>query len=86
MAAHEEEPAESELVFSHNALLKLILTHAHSQLLVETTSTEPVEMLQEEKEREAEKLMVVFGRLEKTGVFSNPIREWQHLGRFEEIK
>lgn len=86
VAAHEEEPAESELVFSHNALLKLILTHAHSQLLVETTSTEPVEMLQEEKEREAEKLMVVFGRLEKTGVFSNPIREWQHLGRFEEIK
>lgn len=81
---NDEEPAESELVFSHNALLKLILTHAHSQLLVEL-APEPVEMLEEEKEREAEKLMVVFGRLEKTGVFSNPIREWQHQGRFEEI-
>lgn len=41
-----------------------------------------------EKEIEAEKLFVIFDRMEKTGVFQNfknPIREWQQLGKFENL-
>lgn len=47
------------------------------------------EMTEEEKELEAEKLFVVFERMEKLGTFGkfkNPIRQWQQEGKFEEIK
>lgn len=74
---------ELDLVFSLNQSFKLLLSQAQSQLLVETQNLSPPEMLYEEKEREAEKLMVLFDRLEKTGVFSNPMREWQQLGKLE---
>jgi hypothetical protein len=47
-----------------------------------------IQMTQEEKEQEAEKLFVIFERMEKTGVFqdfANPIKEWQQLGKFESL-
>ncbi|KAK6502873.1 hypothetical protein TWF481_007913 [Arthrobotrys musiformis] len=45
-------------------------------------------MTDEEKEREAEKLFVLFERLNKTGVINveNPVRTAMQEGRFEEIK
>ncbi|EPS43936.1 hypothetical protein H072_2159 [Dactylellina haptotyla CBS 200.50] len=45
------------------------------------------EMTEEEKEREAEKLFVLFERLNKTGVINveNPVRTAMQEGRFEEI-
>lgn len=42
----------------------------------------------EEKELEAEKLYVIFDRMEKSKAFdnfTNPVREWQHLGKFEDL-
>ncbi|KAK6521304.1 hypothetical protein TWF506_001528 [Arthrobotrys conoides] len=46
------------------------------------------DMTDEEKEREAEKLFVLFERLNRTGVINveNPIRTAMQEGRFEEIK
>jgi len=44
------------------------------------------EMTEEEKEQEAEKLFVLFDRLEKTGVASNPLREALHRGDLEKYK
>ena len=43
------------------------------------------EMTEEEKEREAEKLFVLFDRLEKSGMGVNPIRKAQQEGKLEEI-
>lgn len=43
---------------------------------------------EEEKELEAEKLFTIFQRMEQNSAFENfvnPIREWQQLGKFEEI-
>lgn len=54
-----------------------------------STLSAPSDMTQEEKEREADKLFHIFDRMEKTGVFQNfknPVREWQQLGRFEDIE
>jgi hypothetical protein len=44
-------------------------------------------MTEEEKEREAEKLFVLFDRMAKTGVMSveNPLKKAQESGRFEEL-
>lgn len=42
-------------------------------------------MTDEEKEREAEKLFVLFDRLEKMGMAVNPVRKAQEEGRFEEM-
>ncbi|KAF3283945.1 hypothetical protein TWF132_009955 [Orbilia oligospora] len=46
------------------------------------------DMTDEEKEREAEKLFVLFERLNRTGVINveNPVRTAMQEGRFEEIK
>jgi len=44
-----------------------------------------VEMTEEEKEREAEKLFVLFDRLERSGMGVNPIRKAQQEGKLEEI-
>ena len=41
------------------------------------------EMTQEEKEREAEKLFVLFERLEKAGGMENPIKKALHEGKLE---
>ncbi|KAF8516680.1 guanine nucleotide exchange factor [Gautieria morchelliformis] len=43
------------------------------------------EMTEEEKEVEAEKLFVLFERLEKSGMGVNPIRKAQQQGKLEEI-
>lgn len=46
------------------------------------------DMTMEEKEIEAERLFVIFDKMEKTGVFEgfkNPVREWQEQGRFENL-
>ncbi|KAI9841332.1 MAG: hypothetical protein M1837_000765 [Sclerophora amabilis] len=53
----------------------------------EATSNEP-DMTEEEKEREAEKLFVLFERLKKTGVVDvqNPVEKAVQEGRFEELK
>ena len=41
------------------------------------------DMTQEEKEREAEKLFVLFERLEKAGGMENPIKKAFHEGKLE---
>ncbi|RKF71277.1 Synembryn-A [Golovinomyces cichoracearum] len=58
------------------------------QLLDNEDQIEMEVMTEEEKEREAEKLFVLFDRLEKSGVISvqNPMRSYQESGRFEELK
>lgn len=42
-------------------------------------------MTEEEKEREAEKLFVLFDRMEKMGMAVNPVRKAQQEGRLEEV-
>lgn len=45
-------------------------------------------MDEKEKEREAEKLFYIFNQMEKSTAFPNfinPVREWQQLGKFEEL-
>lgn len=42
-------------------------------------------MSEEEKEREAEKLFVLFDRLEKLGMGVNPVRKAQQEGHLEEV-
>lgn len=52
-----------------------------------TTTTIP-ELTPEEKEREAEKLFVLFERMEKLGTFENfqnPVKQWQQEGKFEDL-
>ena len=51
------------------------------------STTKSMSMTDEEKEREAEKLFVLFERLNKTGVVSveNPLRTAVQEGRFEEL-
>ena len=44
------------------------------------------EMTEEEKEREAEKLFVLFERLEKAGGMENPIRKALHEGKLEKYQ
>lgn len=47
------------------------------------------ELTEAEKEAEAEKLFVVFDRMEKLGTFKgfeNPVRTWQRQGKFEELE
>lgn len=44
------------------------------------------EMTEEEKEREAEKLFVLFDRLEKRGFTQNPIRAAQQKGELEKYR
>lgn len=43
------------------------------------------EMTEEEKEIEAEKLFVLFDRLEKSGMGVNPIRKAQQEGKLEDV-
>jgi hypothetical protein len=43
------------------------------------------DMTDEEKEREAEKLFVLFNRMEKLGMVANPIRQAQQHGKLEEV-
>ncbi|KAM6534052.1 hypothetical protein FALCPG4_006989 [Fusarium falciforme] len=56
------------------------------QRSAETASDLP-EMTQEEKEREAERLFVLFERLRANGVISveNPVTQYRDSGRFEEL-
>ena len=49
---------------------------------------DPAPMDEKEKEREAEKLFHTFNEMEKSSSFpnfTNPVREWQQLGKFEEL-
>ncbi|PQE30130.1 guanine nucleotide exchange factor synembryn protein [Rutstroemia sp. NJR-2017a WRK4] len=57
------------------------------QLLENEAKVDMPEMTQEEKEREAEKLFVLFERLKKNGIISakNPMEEALQQGRFEEL-
>lgn len=69
--------------YTLNQLFKLILTAAAG------VEQKKPEMLEQEKEREAEKLFHVFERMEQLGTFlgfKNPVRQWQEQGRFEELK
>lgn len=45
-----------------------------------------VEMTDEEKEAEAERLFVLFDRLERSGMGVNPVRAAQQAGKFENIE
>ncbi|KAI9642403.1 hypothetical protein NHQ30_009207 [Ciborinia camelliae] len=58
------------------------------QLLEAETKVDVPQMSQEEKEREAERLFVLFERLKKNGVITatNPMEEALHQGRFEELE
>ncbi|KAB8299012.1 hypothetical protein EYC80_001144 [Monilinia laxa] len=58
------------------------------QLLEAETNINVPEMSQAEKEREAERLFVLFERLKKNGVITatNPMEEALHQGRFEELE
>ncbi|KAI6249252.1 hypothetical protein HI914_02510 [Erysiphe necator] len=58
------------------------------QLLEEEEKINIKDMTDEEKEREAEKLFVLFERLKKNGVISvkNPMELYQNSGKFEELK
>jgi hypothetical protein len=53
----------------------------------QTASTHVLDMTEEEKEREAERLFVLFERLKATGVMNvtNPVEQAIHEGRFEEL-
>jgi hypothetical protein len=42
-------------------------------------------MTEEEKEREAEKLFVLFDRLERMGMGPSPLRKAQQEGKLEEV-
>ncbi|KAK6581204.1 hypothetical protein PZA11_006692 [Diplocarpon coronariae] len=57
------------------------------QMLEMEERVEEVQMTEEEKEREAERLFVLFERLKKTGVMSvqNPVEKAVHEGRFQEL-
>ncbi|KAL2061123.1 hypothetical protein VTL71DRAFT_7396 [Oculimacula yallundae] len=57
------------------------------QFLDMEETPEVEEMTQDEKEREAEKLFVLFERLKKTGIMNvqNPVEKAFHEGRFEEL-
>ncbi|TAQ88440.1 hypothetical protein B7494_g3234 [Chlorociboria aeruginascens] len=57
------------------------------QLLAEEPQVDLPEMSQEEKEREAEKLFVLFERLKKNGIIKaqNPVETAFHEGRFQEL-
>ncbi|RKF62184.1 Synembryn-A [Erysiphe neolycopersici] len=58
------------------------------QLLDKEEKLDLKDMTEEEKEREAEKLFVLFERLKKNGMLSvkNPMEEYQSSGKFEELK
>ncbi|OBT63115.1 hypothetical protein VE03_07461 [Pseudogymnoascus sp. 23342-1-I1] len=57
------------------------------QMLESEEPWEEPKMTREEKEREAERLMVMFDRLQKNGIIKteNPMRSMQQEGRFEEL-
>lgn len=57
------------------------------QRLEEEDTPDLSSMTDEEKEREAERLFVLFERMRKLGVVSveNPVRTAQQSGRFEEL-
>jgi len=56
------------------------------QRLDAETIPDVVEMTDEEKEQEAEKLFVLFERMRNLGVgVDNPVRAFQQSGRFEEL-
>ncbi|KAL5352998.1 hypothetical protein ACLOAV_001027 [Pseudogymnoascus australis] len=57
------------------------------QMLESEEPWEGPKMTREEKEREAERLMVMFDRLQKNGIIKteNPMRTMQQEGRFEEL-
>lgn len=65
--------------------------HEFSKVSLDTifTKDKPINNLSnKEKELEAEKLFVLFDRMEKNGAFQgfkNPVREWQQLGKFENL-
>ncbi|KAK7743570.1 hypothetical protein SLS53_004105 [Cytospora paraplurivora] len=58
------------------------------QYLDQETGPEVPEMTDEEKEREAERLFVLFERLKKTGIvdIQNPVEQAIREGRFQDIK
>ncbi|ROW07825.1 hypothetical protein VMCG_03564 [Cytospora schulzeri] len=58
------------------------------QFLDQETGPELPEMTEEEKEREAERLFVLFERLKKTGIIDvqNPVEQFMREGRFQDIK
>lgn len=57
------------------------------QFLDKEERIEEIEMTEEEKEREAERLFVLFERLKKTGIvdIKNPVETALYEGRFEEL-
>ena len=54
--------------------------------MVHTEPPRPLDMTDEEKEREAEKLFVLFERLEKAGGMEHPIKKALREGKLEKYQ
>ncbi|KAK6361793.1 hypothetical protein TWF730_005509 [Orbilia blumenaviensis] len=85
-----EEVAESDSGRSGRRINPITGQYLEDELRdIEASGVQGLEgMTDEEKEREAEKLFVLFERLNRTGVINveNPVRTAMQEGRFEEIK
>ncbi|POS86708.1 hypothetical protein EPUL_002194 [Erysiphe pulchra] len=81
------EPLETTENYMDQNLLNEI-NPVTGQLLEKEEKLDLADMTEEEKEREAEKLFVLFERLKKNGVLStkNPMEIYQSSGKFEELK
>lgn len=86
--------SEAEFNRNHSASINRTSLHSIMENLKNmhnnySTSNTVTELTEEEKEIEAEKLFTIFDRMEKTGMFqnfTNPVREWQQMGKFEDLK
>jgi hypothetical protein len=87
----------SGFLFSHNIPIppdlrneggRTDINPVTGQRLDEVAQRELSEMTDEEKEREAERLFVLFERMRRLGVVDveNPVRSAQQAGRFEEVE
>jgi hypothetical protein len=85
----------SGYLFSHNIAVPKGLQFGKSPkgdinpITGQRLEAEPIpqleDMTDEEKEREAEKLFVLFERMERLGITQNPVRTMQQSGKFEEL-
>ena len=66
----------------HDALGNLLHPITGTNVPMEAGSSSRVVMTDEEKEREAERLFVLFDRLEETGISVNPVRKARQEGKF----
>jgi Guanine nucleotide exchange factor synembryn len=66
----------------HDAMGNLLHPITATNVPTEADDSNRVDMTDEEKEREAERLFVLFDRLEKSGMGVNPIRKARQEDKF----